>query len=245
MLKLLYTIVFCLSAAYLQAQADYDLIYLKDGSIYKGHIIEYVPTDRASIKLLDNRVIVVQTDQIMRMTVGRDIVIKKRIDLKQKGYYHNSLLGLQMGNSGYGYTPVTFAYNMVNGYRIKKHHLGVGLGIESHLGNWYAPVYADYSYHILKGRTSPMLGINGGFMAPMRNGFHLPRDYSKGSFIGGRIGFVAYSNPHFAFLLNITYRYIHLSGAEYTLHPLWNESYNVSGSASIHRVGIMMGFVIN
>lgn len=234
----------------MHAQTNFDIIYLKDGSIYRGHITEFIPNSRATIKLLDDRIIEVPADQIMQMTVGTDQVIRKQFDIKEKGYFHNSLLGINLGNGGDNTTPVTFAYNMVNGYRIKNHHLGLGLGVEKHVGNWYAPIYADYSFHFLKGRTSPVLGINGGFMVPMPNEFHDANDYTNGSFIGGRLGFVAYSNPHFALLVNLTYRYINFSGSEYMNFPrwgdsLWPDSYILTGSAELHRVGIMLGFVIN
>ncbi len=245
MSKLLLTLVLFLSAVCLRAQTDYDIIYLKDGTIYRGHVTEYRPGDHATIKLMDDRIVKVQSDRIMKMKVGKDEVIRKQFDIKEKGYFHNSLLGVQLGNGAYGSTPLTFAYNMVNGYRVRNHHMGLGLGVEKHVGNWYAPMYADYSFHFLKGRTSPVIGINGGFMLPINNEFRYENDYTNGSFIGGRVGFVAYSNPHFAFLMNLTYRYVNLSGSEYTIHSWWGEPQALRGAAELHRVGIMLGFVIN
>jgi len=244
-MKLLLTLAMWLSAWCLHAQDERDIIYLKNGSIYKGDITEYIPNNHAIIKLLDDRIIVVQADQIERMAIGKDDIIKKNLDIKQKGYFHNSMIGPQWGRSKYGNTDVNFAYNTVNGYRIKNHHIGLGLGMEKHSGNWYVPIYADYSYHILKGHISPIVGINGGLMQPLNKSTGSEYDFTKGSFMGGRIGFVAYSNSHFAFLLNFTYRYIHLSGAEYSRNLSWNETYDVSGSARLHRLGITMGFVIN
>ncbi len=246
MTKLLFTLLFWLSAVYLYGQNQYDIIYLKDGTIYKGNITAYIPDSSATIKLLDDRIIVVQAGNIRSMSMGREDIIKRKIDIKQKGYFHNSLVGPNLGTtSPYRSPEASFAYNMVNGYRIKNHHMGLGLGMERHTGNWHVPVYADYSYHILNGNISPVVGINGGLMLPLNESTGSEYDFTKGSFIGGRIGFVAYSNPHFAFLLNITYRYIHLSGAEYTRPISWDETYGVNGSAHLHRVGIMVGFVIN
>lgn len=243
--KLFFTCLLSLMAIGLCAQINYDIIFLKDGSIYRGHVSEYLPNDHVTMKLMDDRIITVQSEQIMKMTVGKDVVVRKRFDVKSKGYFHNSLLGLQFGNAGHYITTATFAYNTVNGYRINNHHMGLGLGIEHHIGNWYVPLYADYSFHFLKGRTSPVLGINGGFMLPLRNEFRGQNDYSKGNFIGGRVGVVAYSNPHFAILVNLTYRYINLNGSEYVNQPWWGEWQAVTGAAELHRVGLMLGFVIN
>lgn len=242
-MKLLFTLALWLFGMCLYAQDD--IIYLKDGTIYQGSITEYVPQKRASIKLLDDRIVVVPAENIAHMSIGKDDIIKKNFDIKEKGFYHNSLLGTQWGKSETSSTQITFAYNMVNGYRIKKHHLGLGLGLEKHVGNWYIPIYADYSYHILKGHFSPVIGVNGGFMPPFRNDLQGEFGYSEGAFVGGRVGIVAYGNPHFALLVNITYRHIFLYGAEINRFPNWNEVHHVTGSARLNRVGVTVGFVLN
>lgn len=244
-MKLLFTFSFWILGLCLLAQDTGDIIYLKDGSIYKGSITEYLPDKHAVIKLLDDRLVKVPAENIERMSIGRNDIIKKNFDIKKKGYFHNSLLGPQWGQTKNGDTQITFAYNMVNGYRIGNHHMGLGLGFEKHVANWYIPIYADYSYHILDGHFTPIVGVNGGFMPPLRRNVNGEYGYSEGAFLGGRVGFVAYRNPRFAFLVNITYRHIYLDGAEYTRFPTWNEPNEVVGSARLNRVGVMVGFVFN
>lgn len=246
-MKQLFALFLLFIATLVSAQEVYDIIYLKDGSFYKGNITEYIPTDHATIKLLDGRIIVVESQNILSLNVGDTNIIKKNFDIKSKGYFNNTLAGPQFGSSQYNNTQISFAFNTVNGYKINGHHAGIGLGLENHVGNWYAPIYADYSYHILKGSFSPMVGINGGFLVPLQSGEYgggySRYNYQKGGFIGGRIGFAAYTGPHFAFLLNLTYRYIHFSDATYT--SPWDYQYSFTGSADLHRVGVMVGFVIN
>lgn len=242
-MKLLFALMLCFIGIGLYAQND--IVYLKNGTIYQGSIAEYIPDKHATIKLLDDRIVVVPAENIAHMSIGEDDIIKKKFDIKEKGYFHNSLLGPQWGKSENSTTQITFAYNMVNGYRIKNHHMGLGLGLEKHVGNWYVPIYADYSYHILKGHFSPVVGVNGGFMPPLRKDLQGEFGYSEGAFVGGRVGIVAYRNPHFAFLVNITYRHIFLDGSEYTRFPTWNEIHEVTGSAQLNRVGVMVGFVLN
>jgi len=248
-MKSVFTICLLFIATWLCAQEKYDIIYLKDGSFYKGNITEFIIEDHATIKLLDGRIVVVQAEDIRSLSVGETSIIKKNFDVKSKGYYHNSLAGPQFGSSQHNQTQMTFAYNMVNGYKINGHHAGIGLGLENHVDSWYAPIYADYSYHILQGKFSPMIGAAGGFMVPLQtdqySGSFNRYNYQKGSFIGGRLGFAAYSGPHFAFLLNLTYRYIHLSDASYSAIGPFGERYSYSGSADLHRVGFLIGFVIN
>src|SRR5690606_43040 len=114
---------------------------------YKGNITEYLPETQATIKLLDGRIVSVKAAKISSLNVGETNIIKKNFDVKPKGYFHNTLLGPQFGSGHSGNTQITFAFNMVNGYKINGHHTGLGLGLENHAGSWYAPVYADYSFH--------------------------------------------------------------------------------------------------
>ncbi|HKL02684.1 MAG TPA: hypothetical protein VJ911_03375 [Cryomorphaceae bacterium] len=244
-MKLILTFSLMLLAMCLFAQSANDIIYLKDGSIYKGSITEYLPNENTTIKLLDGRIIVLKTQNISHMTIGKDVVVKKNFDIKQKGYFHNSFLGPQWGQTENSGTTISFSYNMVNGYRVGNHHMGLGLGMENHAGNWYVPIYADYSYHILKGHFSPIIGVNGGLMPPLRRDTEGRYGYSEGAFLGGRIGFVAYRNPKVAFLVNLTYRHIYLDGAEYTRFSFWSESHDVIGSARLNRLGVMIGVVFN
>lgn len=246
-MKNLITIILLFSATVLSAQVGYGVLQLKNGTVYSGELIEYVPEKHAILKLPDDRIITVADAEIFSLSVGKNKVVKPRVDLKSKGYYNNTLLGPQFGQSQFNETQVTFAFNTVNGYKIDGHHAGVGLGLEKYTGNWYAPIYADYCYHILKGKFSPLVGVSGGFMVPARSDSerHDRYDYDKGGFIGGRIGFAAYNNEHFAFTLNVTYRYIHLSGSKYSGDFFFPNTTTYSGSADLHRVGVMIGFVIN
>ncbi|NEN24380.1 hypothetical protein G3O08_12785 [Cryomorpha ignava] len=246
-MKLIFTLFLFFIATLVSAQEAYDIINLKDGSFFKGNITEYIPEDHATIQLLDGRIISVKAENILSLNVGEASIIKKNFDIKSKGYYNNTLAGPQFGNSQNNNTQITFAFNLVNGYKLNGHHAGIGLGLENHVGSWYAPIYADYSYHISEGSFSPLVGINGGFLIPLQNeqygGNYYQYNYEKGGFIGGRIGFAAYTGPHFAFLLNLTYRYIHLSEASYAFP--FSDIHSFTGSADLHRVGFMIGFVIN
>ncbi len=243
-------VLLCIGTISLRAQEVYDIISLKDGSFYKGNVTEYIPEDHATIKLLDGRILTVIAANISSMNIADNEVIKKDFEIKSKGYFHNSLVGPQFGRSEYGDLQPTFAYDMINGYKINGHHPGIGLGMEKYAGNWYIPIYADYSYQILNKRFSPIVGVNGGFMIPLSttnvDNWYYNYNYDKGSFLGGRIGLVVYNNLHFAFQLNLTYRYVHLDGAEYGYgFSLFEGGTSFTGSADLHRLGVMLGFLIN
>ncbi len=247
-MKTILTILLIFSAILIQAQEDSDILYLKDGTIYQGKVVEYIPDSLALLKLIDGRIITVAAESISGLIIGKTTIIKKKLDLKSRGYFNNTLIGPQFGKNEYGNTQAYFSASTINGYKIKGHHMGVGLGFENHASAWYSPLYADYSYHFLEGNITPLIGVNGGFMIPLGLNQYWGNsryDYQNGGFIGGRLGFAAYSGKHFAFLLNLTYRYIMLRDAEYSEFNPFGNPIQFSGSADLHRVGIMVGFVIN
>ncbi len=230
------------------AQDRFDQIYLKNGIFYKGNVAEYIPDDHAVIVLLDGRTLTIPADSIAGLLVGKDELIKKHYDIKSRGYFHYSLIGPQMGRSESGGIEPYLSFNTINGYKINGHHMGVGLGLENHVGKFYAPIYADYTYHFFKKDFRPMVGVNGGFLIPIddiRYADSYKYDYQKGQFLGFRFGFAAYGNEHFAFLLNITYKYTELDGAEYSSINFLGRNPAYQGSAALHRVGLMVGFLIN
>ena len=144
-MKLAFTLFLFFVTGLISAQEAYDVIHLKDGSFYKGNITEYNPDNHATIILLDGRVITVKDENISSLNVVKSMSVRKNFDVKSKGYYHNSLVGPQFFSNHDGYTQFTFAYNMVNGYMLNGHNLGLGLGLENHINRWYAPVYAENS----------------------------------------------------------------------------------------------------
>lgn len=222
-----------------------DIVRLKDGTIYKGTITEYKPEKEVTIMLLDERIVAIGDAAIESMEVQGETVIKKHIDLKEKGYFNNTFLGFQFGRNDNRNTQAYFLLNSVNGYKSRNHHIGFGLGLESHAGNWYSPVYLDYSYQIFSPDMKPMIGINGGFMVPLRDNSGTRFGYTEGGFIGGRIGLMDYNTERFGFLLNFTFRYIFFRGAEFTDFNQNGETYQVTGSADLYRVGLTFGFIFN
>ena len=227
------------------AQEVLDIVKLKDGTIYKGNVTEYKPEKEVTIMLLDDRIVTIGDASIESIEIEGEQVIKKHVDLKEKGYFNNTFLGFQFGRNDNRNVQAFFMLNTVNGYKSKNHHIGFGLGLENHAGNWYSPVYLDYSYQVFSPDMKPMIGINGGFMVPLRDNLGSRFGYTGGGFIGGRIGLMDYNTERFGFLLNFTYRYVFLRGAEYTDFTENGETYQVTGSADLHRVGLTFGFIFN
>lgn len=97
MKKLIFTLfLFFLSASFIYSQQYEDVVYLKNGSIIHGTIIEQVPNESIKIKTKDGNVFVYSTEEISKIT--REETIKK-----QKLSYDNKLwlgfiTGLNLAN---------------------------------------------------------------------------------------------------------------------------------------------------
>jgi len=244
-MKSLFFAIFGLVSMSLMAQEASDVIFLKDGSVYRGSLIEYKAEEEAIIKLLDDRTITIPYSEIYSMKVEDEKVIKKQFELKDKGFFNHTFGGLQWGRNEFNDFQTFVMLHSVNGWRIDQHHPGLGLGIENHAGNWYLPIYADYSYHILDNHTNPIIGVNGGYMMPIGDTEGERYGYSGGYFLGGKIGLIAHSSKKVAFILYLSYRYIRLSGAEYTQFNGFDDFNSVEGEAELHRIGLSMGVAFN
>ena len=238
-------LIFCLLAATLvSGQVALDIIYLKDGTIYKGNVAEYKPGEEVIFKLIDDRIITIPTTDIYTMKVEDDRIIKKQFEIKDRGYFNQTLAGLQWGRNEFNNMVTSVQAYTLNGWQIDRRHMGLGIGIENHAGNWYTPISADYSFHILDDHTDPIVGINGGYMLPLGDNLGEQYGYTTGYFIGGKVGLIAHSSAKFAFVLHINYRYIHLSGAEYRFFG-FREQGLIEGEADLHRIGLTMGVAFN
>ncbi|MFM1875591.1 MAG: hypothetical protein RL266_1328 [Bacteroidota bacterium] len=164
-----------------------DVIYLKNGSIYKGVIIEAVPNVSYKIKSRDGNVFAVKLDEIEKIT-------KEEREYQRSGYGHWGHRG--WGNDSLRFEPRMKGYfnevqvlienvqggvRMVNGYKFNRFaYLGVGIGVDRVFSNPFNPkvngldkkelagIYLPlYLYHAgdgpTKGRFTPFYAIEAGY----------------------------------------------------------------------------------
>jgi hypothetical protein len=144
-----------------------DVVYLKNGGVTRGMILEIIPERTVKIQTQDRDIFVHKFSEIERMekinfpktyATKVDSIVKPQ--LKQAGYYNISKLG-PMGLAGY-------TASSINGYRFNPHlliGLGIGLDVYRELGgnndivpyytgagsrssDYFLPVFIDARYHI-------------------------------------------------------------------------------------------------
>ena len=194
-----------------------DVIFLKDGSIYRGQISG--TTTDGSIKLLtsDNNLIVFNKAQIdsMKQEKAKGVTLSK-FTPKSKGYFNITNVGLMAGENGAG-----ALFETVNGYRFC--HLlevGGGLGIE-YTNVVLMPLYLSVRSDLLKGKTTPFVHLDCGynFYVGSRNNYNYyyndlslqKYSYRGGLNASGGVGVKINTRSDCAFVISWAYKFEHWS----------------------------------
>lgn len=170
MKKYLTLLLFVLITTMSFGQSNYqDVVYLKNGSIIRGVIIEQIPNKSIRIETADNSIFVYQMDEIEKM-------IKEPIQRKssgsnsrsglQSGYKGIVELGYQIGIEGYDDAMDRLKLNIINGYQINPHlSLGLGTGLRYYLDEdaVLIPIFADLRVSFMSKNVLPYFSLGVGY----------------------------------------------------------------------------------
>jgi hypothetical protein len=169
------------------------VVYLKNGSIYRGFITEQDPSSKLKIQIAGGSVIVVNTNEVEKITKeplfdGKlvqtaprsfETTAKEKVKLpfepRLKGYFFQGLIMLEAQQ---------FGLRVVNGYKFGRFgHLGIGVGVDgvagsplngrvnglntNDLSGVYLPLYIYYGGDILKTKITPIYAIEAGYAHPV------------------------------------------------------------------------------
>ncbi|MBI1287810.1 MAG: hypothetical protein GC178_09545 [Flavobacteriales bacterium] len=187
--RFLLLMVFVLPLGAIAQEGMQDAIYLKDGSIYRGIIIEQVPNVSYKIKSRDGNVYAVKVGDVEKITkekmehpphpsygpwghwnhMPKDTMM---YDPNRRGYFNELQVLVENVQGG---------VRFVNGYKFGRYgYLGVGVGVDRVFSNPFNPkvnglarkalagVYMPlYLYHAgdgpMKGRISPFYAVEAGY----------------------------------------------------------------------------------
>jgi len=134
-----------------------DVVYLKNGSIIRGTIIEQIPNQSVKIQTKDRNVFVFKYDEIEKITkeplpVENSSFSPKEIEIKKKGFANftgfNYCVGvgkIQRGNKVFLNRVNSFDIKTINGYRCNEYlYIGVGMGLDNYPDAKLLPV----TFHI-------------------------------------------------------------------------------------------------
>ena len=221
-----------------------DVVYLKNGSVIRGQIMEYKSGEYVKIKTVCLNIWVF-TEQEIEKIAKEDVsdhqyppyLVKS---VKEKGYVNISDFGILAG-SGELTKDNAFSIHVVNGYKFpNKVTLGGGIGVEF-FNETVIPLFGDFRYHFFKDNLSPFAFIQSGYAIPLekrKDNYGTVYHSKGGPMFSSGIGYRFTINNRTAVALSIAYRFQELKT---TSTFDWNEQ-EVDIFERYHRLAIRFGF---
>lgn len=160
------------------AQNLTEVVYLKNGSIIRGIIIEQIPNESLKIQTSDGSVFAYPMQDVLKITKERPLVSVNSAEYENVKTPKKSLENQFAAKSGYtgfvdigGGLGLDLAGAFVNittshGYQIiPQLFTGVGVGAHFDIDNtlFSIPAFADIRYNILNNNITPFLGVKVGY----------------------------------------------------------------------------------
>ncbi|MDT8393237.1 MAG: hypothetical protein RQ761_05310 [Bacteroidales bacterium] len=175
------------AAAYSQHSQYEDVVYLKNGSVVRGMIVEQIPNQTLKIKTVNRNIFVYSFDEIEKITreeVPAEAVVEdfsrswpeEKPFIKKKGFESTVDIGLG-GILDWGGPALSL--NMVVGYRFfPQFFLGGGTGLEFYENRSMLPIFFNVRTDFVEARVTPFFAANAGYAFGWLN-------YEDGSDWGG------------------------------------------------------------
>lgn len=230
-----------------------DVLHLKDGSVIRGTISEYIAKDHIRIKTDEGKYYEYPDSDIKKVDFKG---AKSVFSQKEKGYYNVTSLGVLFGLSQYGDIHAQPSLQVVQGYQFKgRMNVGIGTGLELVRNQPSVPVFGEFRYHLKKEGVSPFVAANAGYgflLGSGRNGYYYPgSEYkSQGGLLGGvQFGIRNYTRRDLGWTFSIGYRHQQMRTTySYDIeNPLTDVfvSVPVLERTQMHRIGIRFGMLFN
>ncbi|MCX6237672.1 MAG: hypothetical protein NTY07_08970 [Bacteroidia bacterium] len=130
-----------------------DVVYLKNGSVIRGQIINRLPSGQVQIKRGDNSYQVYESSQFD--SIGK-------VNRIHPTYFNLTEAGILAGNSNNKYAS-QFSLMNISGWQFKNHFsLGAGAGVEF-FSETYLPVVADFRYSFNLHKMNTFFGLQAGY----------------------------------------------------------------------------------
>lgn len=236
--------VLVLLPASLKAQ-EVDHIYLKNGSVIRGNLMEVEPSDYVKIQDLCGNIWNYPMDRVDKITSEPYAITGFKRDTPgfNQGFVSMTSIGFLAGSSD-NIQVAPFSLLMVNGWRGGFGlFAGAGIGIEF-LSTNYIPLFLDLRYDLTGNEVVPYLVTKGGYSLPLKSDYteyEIAYSYSGGPLYAAGIGLKIRTRNHFAWDVEIMYRYQRTS---YVEQYEWNnQEYDYSDI--YNRIEIRMGFYID
>jgi hypothetical protein len=221
-----------------------DVVYLNNGSIIRGNIIEITGNKTLKIESCEN-ILVFDMSEIQKITREEYEPVRTADLLKTDGYINITSFGVLAGpveNSG----KAPLSIETVNAYRLNsRYSFGIGIGMEL-FEKAHVPLFLDCRYLLMKRNVSPFILIKGGYALPVggdseTDTYTYQEQYSKGGpLMGTGAGLQFRLNEHNLIIMSLSYRYQQLTTTE--IQRNGDNKWEYDHSVKYNRLELKFGF---
>jgi hypothetical protein len=237
----LITILLILISLQLSAQRVKDALYLKNGSIIYGKLLE-IADNKYKIQTSDGSLMIYPESDVEKLVKEAPASGGRRTEGLGMSLEAGLLLGAQ--NSDY---DAPFSFNFLGTYTVKTRNIfGIGSGVEF-LGVPFFPMFMEYKYIVKDRKASPFFFARAGGLVYLaeNNSDYNPYQYDKHDYKGGfsaTIGTgISWSREDIEPYLSFAYRYCSTS---YKQNTYYNGSYyyDFKYKNNYNRLEVKFGF---
>jgi len=136
-----------------------DVVYLKNGGIMRGMIIEQIPGKSLKIQTVDRNVFVYSFDEIEKITKEKKPGASEVGMYKSSGYLNITRVGVLAGGQS-----TMFSASITNGVQVGEYFsLGLGVGFDNYPNETVLPLFLDFRGYLLEGQIAPMIFADLGY----------------------------------------------------------------------------------
>jgi hypothetical protein len=224
----------------LSAQRTKDVLYLKNGSIVYGKLVE-IKDGQYKMQTAEGSIFMFKTDEVDRFAKEAPLYDGR----KKSGFGFALEAGLLVGSQETEYQS-PFSFNILAGVTADtKHVISFGSGVEF-IGKPFVPLFLEYKYMVTDRKSAPFFFVRGGGLVQASsddsNSYDYSYDYNNpfnykggGSFTLG--SGISWAKDDYETYLSFAYRYAHTSYQQ--------KEYNagtVTYSNTLNRLEIKFGF---
>ncbi len=196
----------------LSAQKTKDALYLKNGSVIYGKLLE-ISENRYKIQTSDGSLFNFSSEEVDKFLKE----IPRYDGRKANGAGFALESGLLIGSQNSD-LDAPFSFNIIVNYTsLTKNIFGIGSGVEF-LGSTYSPLFFEYKRLFNDRKTAPFIFLRGGALihtggdeeSDPYNQYYYPKDYKGGASLGIGTG-ISWAKEDLETYLSFAYRYAQTS----------------------------------
>ncbi|MEM0993578.1 MAG: hypothetical protein AAGI49_11140 [Bacteroidota bacterium] len=231
-----------------------DVVYLKDGSIFRGSILKYYPNATLKMELLSGAKVRFDAKNILRIEQGIAALEKvaqqpkpsKVKAFKDEGFEHMAALSFLNGTTPWNSDYILgLGLNYVVSYKFNpKYSLGIGSGVDYYYlaqREMVVPIFvaAKRSFP-WKNSLQPFLTLSGGYGIGIKSEAQNVSDAEGGWMLHPAVGLEFGSSKDYHWQLDLGVR---MQSANFTFDSPWNARETTMHEMTFKRFAVRLGFV--